>query len=703
MGNSPFCLHCGLRRARPQGCNSCGPSAPGISPEQEPFALRPGVVLKDQYQVGRVLGQGGFGITYIGIDLNLGMRVAIKEHMPRQLASRLPGGRDVAPLTRSETASFAETVERFAEEGAAIARLGEHPNIVQVLSFFRENQTAYLVMRYLDGQSLEDLLLAQPGGAIPEADAIRIGQEVLEGLTAVHREGLVHRDIKPANLFITSTGRVKLLDFGSARDAVRQAGVMTRMWTEGYAPLEQQRVGGQVGAWSDLYAVGATLYRALTGQDPPDATSERSAPLNPVPLRPPSDYGISQELSAVVCKALALSPDERYADAAEMQAALLQLSAGASPSAPTPRASRPPPPPTVRETVAPRLEPPRRETSPRRDDPPRQPPTARKSGLGGILAGLAGVGGVVVVLTLGCAGLGGLSAVAYVLYANEDARPPKTDTDVQITDNVTTPPPPTSCDDADAVGVWADARDAWNECRWSDAGAIYADTMALAQAPPGVQLCAEERSPMVDADPEELARVEDRLEKGLCHVSLPDYGGYNGALAVQDIEGFEIAPECETRLVECEAAEHEARKRDVEASERKLYNAVAVDGVIYGVDFREVGGDPWRWDIVVDGEWSLIFLTSILMMESSDPEEQANGYAIGMLAAMVMGEVGAESNRTLWVSRRLVFEEYGTCYGWITTAEARDVSGRLNRADRAGDIDAYIDALEYANGLMRDC
>ena len=671
MNNSPFCLTCGKAKGRPR-CTLCGVGAPGLMPETDPFALAPGVVLKGQYEIGRILGRGGFGITYLAIDQNLGMPVAIKEHLPRELAGRVPGSRTVAPLTQTDKAGFTLTLQRFAEEGGAIARLGEHPNVVQALTLFHENETAYLVMRYLEGEPLD--AICDRTGRLPERQAVEIAIAILDGLRAVHDLGLIHRDIKPGNVFVTTKGLVKLLDFGSARDALQKTGTMTRLWTEGYAPFEQQRAGGQVGPWSDVYATGATLYRMLVGRTPPDAASERSAPNNPTRLEAPSEHGISEDVSRIVETALAMSPAHRFASAQAMQAALIHaLGQQQGSDAPAFHVDQP-----VR-TVTP--------VSPPPPPPPNPPP--KKGGKGWLFAGLGGVG-LVGVLGCGSVGLLGLVALFLKSEGHEDSQVPVEEEEVAVVVVEAT-----ECSDEEALGAWADARDAWDECRWGDAVELYSDEQALAAAPKGVQLCAQDRIEMAALDTEVFDKAEDRFSKGLCHVSLPDYAGYNGAMVMETVEGFEISPACEEVLLTCEQEEHEARKRDVEVSRAKLQKDIGAD-----VAFRPVYGDEWRWDIVVEAQWTQILVFSLVLMASDDPAEREEGFAYALLAGFVMGEVGAESNRTLWVSRRLILEENGACYGWITTAQARDISGRINRAR---DGNEYVDALTYATSLMNDC
>ncbi|OGT74517.1 MAG: hypothetical protein A2W76_09070 [Gammaproteobacteria bacterium RIFCSPLOWO2_12_47_11] len=227
------------------------------------------------YRIEKILGQGGFGITYLAHDFNLDRQVAIKEYLPIELAVR---ERDfsVHPVTEDHGEKFRWGLDRFVTEARTLARF-KHPNIVHVLNVFEENNTAYMVMEYEQGESLQEILSRRK--TLEEAELINILIPVLGGLQKVHDAGFIHRDIKPANIFIREDGSPVLLDFGSARQALSMATqTLTSLVSPGYAPYEQYySKSDQQGPWTDIYGLGATLYRAISGKAPMDAVDRSRA------------------------------------------------------------------------------------------------------------------------------------------------------------------------------------------------------------------------------------------------------------------------------------------------------------------------------------------------------------------------------------------------------------------------------------------
>ncbi|MEI8394061.1 MAG: serine/threonine-protein kinase [Rhodospirillaceae bacterium] len=220
------------------------------------------------YRILSVLGSGGFGVTYLAIDENLNKQVAIKELLPGHLVYR--DGKTVRPKTEKLKEEFSVLRQRFIEEARMAASIN-HPNVVQILRFFPQNGTAYMVMAYEDGEELGDYLDARSEPPDP-VEAGRLMSALLDGLAAVHRSGMIHRDIKPENIFVRHRdGSPVILDFGSARaaDSTR----FTRMLSPGYAPYEQYVESAPQGAWSDVYSLAAVFYRIIMGQKPPLATS----------------------------------------------------------------------------------------------------------------------------------------------------------------------------------------------------------------------------------------------------------------------------------------------------------------------------------------------------------------------------------------------------------------------------------------------
>jgi serine/threonine protein kinase/TPR repeat protein len=222
------------------------------------------------YVLERVLGQGGFGITYLAKDTNLDQRVAIKEYLPVDVATRMP---DASVRSRTEELRdrYRWGLERFIQEARTLARF-DHPNIVRVLSVFEFNNTAYMVMRFEEGGTLSAMLDRR--GTLPEADLLRVLVPILDGLELVHNAGFIHRDIKPDNIHIAGDGRPVLLDFGSARQSLGGSHTLTILIAPGYAPFEQYYSdSSSQGPWTDIYGLGATCYRAICGRAPLDAVS----------------------------------------------------------------------------------------------------------------------------------------------------------------------------------------------------------------------------------------------------------------------------------------------------------------------------------------------------------------------------------------------------------------------------------------------
>ena len=363
MALENMCMGCMKEKGSATLCPLCGydESAP-ISP----LALPTRTVLNHQFVVGRVLGKpGGFGVTYLGWDMTLETRVAVKEFLPRELAARSNDRVSVIPYSKEEGESFKFGLAQFLQEARTLARF-DHANVVRVRAFFEENDTAYLVMDYYEGTSL-NRYLEQKGGRIPEKLALDIMMPILDGLREVHEKGFLHRDIKPHNIYLTRKARPILLDFGAARFAMgERSRSLSVLLTPGYAPYEQYHRKGQQGSWTDIYACGATLYRMVTGNTPPEATErEKEDALLP----PDRMVNVSRGFQTAVLQALATEPDDRPQTMHEFQEMLLGK-AGPSPVSvpdpepkPLPESAPPSPPPTKEsDSVSEKVKPPASET-----------------------------------------------------------------------------------------------------------------------------------------------------------------------------------------------------------------------------------------------------------------------------------------------------------------------------------------------------
>jgi TPR repeat protein len=243
-------------------------------PKERLNALKPGYQFH-WYQIRDVLGQGGFGITYLAQDLNLSHEVAIKEYFPIDLATR-KGDSSVRTLSEEHSEKYHWGLERFIEEARTLGQF-RHPNIVRVRNVFAANNTAYMIMDYELGETLQDILNRRK--TLDEEDLLGIVFPIMDGLIMVHAAGFIHRDIKPANIFIRVDGEPVLLDFGSARRALeenRQS--FTSVFSRGYTPIEQYDTSEeQQGPWTDIYSLGATMYRAVSGVAPSDAVDRSRA------------------------------------------------------------------------------------------------------------------------------------------------------------------------------------------------------------------------------------------------------------------------------------------------------------------------------------------------------------------------------------------------------------------------------------------
>jgi serine/threonine protein kinase len=217
-----------------------------------------------EYRIEKMLGVGGFGLTYLAIDTNLKLRVALKEYLPGEIAAR-GADQSVTPNSSNSAEDFMWGKRRFLDESRTLASF-RHPNIVRVMRFFEANGSAYMVMEYVEGDALPDWI--KPRRPLGEKQIAALAGPLLDGLVVVHNAGYLHRDIKPSNIFVRYDGSPVLLDFGSARQKNNE---LTAIVTPGYAPFEQYHTQGKQGPWSDLYALAGVLYWMTTGNRPLEA------------------------------------------------------------------------------------------------------------------------------------------------------------------------------------------------------------------------------------------------------------------------------------------------------------------------------------------------------------------------------------------------------------------------------------------------
>jgi uncharacterized protein YjbI with pentapeptide repeats len=288
-------------------CPTCGYDRTEAATEGQLIAV--GQCLAGRYYIGRNLGQGGFGATYLSWDDRLQAPVAIKEFLPLGCAVRSRDGLFVEPHG-PEKDNFPHGLCRFLEEAKSLAKFRSSDRVVSVYDVFETNGTAYIVMEYLPGLSLRQIQKKHFNERLEPKAAVLFLGKVLEGIREIHQYGVLHRDICPENIIVLDDKAVKLVDFGSARHAIRaQIKKISIVIKPGYAPCEQYTGTGQ-GEWTDIYAVAATFYHLLTGEMPPDAVARLAEDT----LRPISDHGVSlpRGVEAAILRGLALRPVDRW-------------------------------------------------------------------------------------------------------------------------------------------------------------------------------------------------------------------------------------------------------------------------------------------------------------------------------------------------------------------------------------------------------
>ncbi len=299
-----ICRHCGYQKG---------------TDVKEAYYLLPGTVLKKKYVAGRVLGYGGFGVTYIGWDQVLQRKVAIKEYLPSDFATRSYGSRRVTVFSGEAAEQFQAGLKSFLFEARRLAKFNSVAETVDIYDCFEENGSGYIVMEYLDGMTVKEALRKRRRLSVKQARAIALS--VLRGLEPVHKAGIIHRDIAPDNIFITKTGRIKILDFGAARYATAvQSKSLSVILKPGFAPEEQYRSRGEQGPWTDVYALGATVYCMITGKKPEESIQR----LADDHLKPPSELGIEIDpnMENAIMNSLNVRKEYRIQDAATFYRAL---------------------------------------------------------------------------------------------------------------------------------------------------------------------------------------------------------------------------------------------------------------------------------------------------------------------------------------------------------------------------------------------
>ena len=309
-----YCPYC-MTKLTGNFCPKCGLTAESYRPASRHLPC--GTILAGRYYIGRVIGEGGFGITYLGFDVTLERKVAVKEYFPSAWASRYnERSLDISCNTGTQE-NFSQGKERFIREARAMAKMNKQREIADVEDFFESNGTAYIVMEYVDGVTLKAKVLNE--GAIPVNELFELMYPVMDALQAMHESGLIHRDVSPDNLMLEK-GRLRLIDFGCARENTAGDETMTVMHKQGFSPAEQYRKTGQ-GPWTDVYALAATMYYCITGKVPPQAVDR----LMEDTIIKPSDLGImiSPKQEEALLMGMAVRKEDRFQSVSAFRNALL--------------------------------------------------------------------------------------------------------------------------------------------------------------------------------------------------------------------------------------------------------------------------------------------------------------------------------------------------------------------------------------------
>ncbi len=319
-----LCMGCMREKTTPGPCPYCGFSEENYHPLTVHLPLY--TILNGKYLVGKVLGHGGFGITYLGYDLNLRIKLAIKEYFPGQNVWRdTSKSARISLYSGNREGEYRDGLSKFLGEAQILAKFWDVPGIVPVKDYFQENNTAYIVMKFVEGKNLKQYLDGQ-GGKMEPARVFAMMAPLMDALSSVHRAGLIHGDISPKNVIMGPNDQLCLIDFGAATiidDGTSNPPIFE--FTPGYAPPEQYGGRGQLGPWSDIYALCATIYRAITGVLLPDALNRyTSLQKGTDTMKKPSQLGIalSRQQEEALIRGLAPEKEKRFSSIEELQEAL---------------------------------------------------------------------------------------------------------------------------------------------------------------------------------------------------------------------------------------------------------------------------------------------------------------------------------------------------------------------------------------------
>lgn len=309
-----MCLNCMHMSKEDEFCPVCGKPKRGVKSYGE--ALEPGTILNGKILIGNILGMGNFGITYIGFDMLLEYRVAVKEFFPSDMVARAEDG-SLYVTDDASVEEYDEELKSYLREARVLAQFSKKPGIVSIKELFYANNCGYMIMEFLEGGTLRRFI-DNNGGRLPVDQALSLMEPVIHSMEEIHKSGLIHRDISPENIMLDSDGSIKVIDFGATKKLNNKTGQIY-FGKFGYAPLEQMLGEGQ-GPWTDVYGICATLYCMITGDIPTDAYQRSQGE----PLIPIEEFGIpmDQRIVDAITKGLSMDPKDRQQDMGQLARSL---------------------------------------------------------------------------------------------------------------------------------------------------------------------------------------------------------------------------------------------------------------------------------------------------------------------------------------------------------------------------------------------
>lgn len=320
INNKTLCESCFSVLQGEETCPCCGFNKAEFTPDVTVLPM--GTKLNDKIVVGSVMGKGGFGITYLGYDLRMDKVIAIKEYCPNGISYRVHSGNELAVTDPKSAEIFEQGAQKFYSEAEMVSQFNGNPNIMGVYDYFRANNTVYLIMEYLSGITLKSYIKRH--GRLSDGQALFLMDKIAAALVVTHSAGVLHRDISPDNIMLCADGKVKLIDFGAAREILSEsASNLTVVMKPGYTPIEQYTKKGMQGAWTDIYSLGVSVYYALTGVvlDDPYSRMDSDEEMDG------NKHSINESLWNILKKCTMINASDRYGSAVDLRKALRNVSA----------------------------------------------------------------------------------------------------------------------------------------------------------------------------------------------------------------------------------------------------------------------------------------------------------------------------------------------------------------------------------------